>query len=368
MKDCVDSLAPRPARPTLRDVARASGVSAMTVSRVLRNQAAVSDRVRGQVLAAAGRLGYRPDPYVAKLMHHLRSRRKPVFQGSIYALTTQPADAPFQTYSAGIVLGARRQAEVRGFGFGILRVTPENAGPGCLQRMLRSRGIEGVLLLPMVTPSALTSLIEWREFSVIATTSSVLAPAVHGVIPHHFKNAQLLCAQLAARGYRRIGIVLPAHHVARVHHAYNAAIVWHGLFHHGTFVPPLIYAGQEPRQLTAWFARERPDAIVTHTPQLCHTFAATLGLAVPGPVGFASTNTTPESDLAGIDELSVDIGVAAIDLLTGMIQRGEKGVPAVPTTTQVQGRWVDGASCPARAPGPGSLPRTGGSRLICLEE
>ncbi|RMD47254.1 MAG: LacI family DNA-binding transcriptional regulator [Alphaproteobacteria bacterium] len=48
-------------RLTLRDVSEASGVSEMTVSRVLRGRGEVSERTRARVLEAARRLGYVPN-------------------------------------------------------------------------------------------------------------------------------------------------------------------------------------------------------------------------------------------------------------------------------------------------------------------
>lgn len=53
---------PRPRRPlTLRDVSEASGVSEMTVSRVLRDSGDVSEKTREKVREAAKRLGYVPN-------------------------------------------------------------------------------------------------------------------------------------------------------------------------------------------------------------------------------------------------------------------------------------------------------------------
>lgn len=59
---------PPPRRPlTLRDVSEASGVSEMTVSRVLRNRGDVSEATRDRVLAAAKRLGYVPNKIAGAL-------------------------------------------------------------------------------------------------------------------------------------------------------------------------------------------------------------------------------------------------------------------------------------------------------------
>ena len=52
---------------TLRDVSEASGVSEMTVSRVLRNRGDVSDATRKRVLNAAKRLGYVPNKIAGAL-------------------------------------------------------------------------------------------------------------------------------------------------------------------------------------------------------------------------------------------------------------------------------------------------------------
>jgi LacI family gluconate utilization system Gnt-I transcriptional repressor len=52
---------------TLRDVSEASGVSEMTVSRVLRNRGDVSEATREKVLAAAKRLGYVPNKIAGAL-------------------------------------------------------------------------------------------------------------------------------------------------------------------------------------------------------------------------------------------------------------------------------------------------------------
>lgn len=57
-----------PIRPlTLRDVSEASGVSEMTVSRVLRNRGDVSEATRHKVLLAAKRMGYVPNKIAGAL-------------------------------------------------------------------------------------------------------------------------------------------------------------------------------------------------------------------------------------------------------------------------------------------------------------
>jgi DNA-binding LacI/PurR family transcriptional regulator len=174
-------------RPTVRTIAAATGVSAMTVSLALRNHPRIPATTRLRVQRAADKLGYRPDPHVAKLMHHLRVRRKVVFQASVGALTTVPEGAE-QPYLLDILHSARRRAEQFGYGFNVFRLGDATPRPD-LQRVLRSRGVDGIVLLPLATPRPVNDVLDWTEFSVVSTTYGVLAPKFHRVVPHQFSNA-----------------------------------------------------------------------------------------------------------------------------------------------------------------------------------
>jgi DNA-binding LacI/PurR family transcriptional regulator len=316
----------------------------MTVSLALRNHPRISAATRELVQRTAARLGYRPDPTVAKLMHHLRVRRRPGFQASLAALTTIAEDAE-SPYLHDILRSARRRAEELGYGFTLFRIDDAAAQPA-LQRVLRSRGVEGLILLPVAIPRAFDALLEWAEFSVVTTTYGVLAPEFHRVVPHQFGNALAMCQQLARAGYRRIGLVLPAEHDLRVHHGFSAAVAWQNLIGGTEFVRPLIHGGALPAaaEVRAWFARERPDVIIAAGDKECRPIAQQLGLRVPGRIGFASAHKAGRSVFAGIEERPAEIGATAIELLAGMIQRGEKGIPAVPKVTMIDGRWVEGRS------------------------
>ncbi|HEX3731090.1 MAG TPA: LacI family DNA-binding transcriptional regulator [Opitutaceae bacterium] len=335
-------------RPSMRDIAEVAGVSAMTVSKALRNSPKIARRTRERILKIAGRLGYRPDPELTKLMNHLRSRTKPVFQGLICALTDRPA-ALGHPYLQAMAEGARRRAESRGYGFDLMHFEEDQDHGRQLRRVLWARGAQGVLLLPLQAPVALEGLLPWKDISAVAATSSILSPDLHRVTPNHYANTLQLCDRLAARGYRRIGLVIDAVQDMRVNHAFSAAVTWHSFQHQDGVVPPLIFSPPWPSGLAAWFRRERPDALIASDHLRSREYAATLGLPLGGPVAFVSTYTDPASGLAGIDELPGEIAATAVDHLAGMIQHAEKGIPAHATATLLSGNWVEGLSCPPKA-------------------
>jgi LacI family transcriptional regulator len=184
-------LAPRHAPTptfTLRQLAAVSGVSQMTVSRALNGRGRIAADTRARIAALAAQHGYRPDPEVAKLMDHLRTRRTRRFQSLVVGLTTRRPDDR-ETYFQSLATGARDQFKSRGYEFDILQVTADGKGPAGLGRILRTRGVEGILLLPQKQPVDLSGLLNWSEFTAVAASASATEPGAHRVTPDHFANA-----------------------------------------------------------------------------------------------------------------------------------------------------------------------------------
>jgi len=328
---------------TTRDVAARAGVSTATVSLALRNNPRISAETRDRVKRAACELGYCPDPQIAKLMHHLRSKRPPGFQSTIAALTTIPL-GPGSDYANVVHRSAQSTAESLGYTFMVMLLRDQEAQAAALQRILISRGVEGILLLPMATPRRVDKWINWTLFSVVATTYGVVAPDVHRIVPHHFGNALRICDELAGLGYRRVGLVISEQHDLTAHFGFSAAISRQNMFGSTESVRPLVYGGEFPRDLKRWFKEEQPDVIIASSESECRTFARHLKLKIPGPVGFAVTDRYGPAEIAGIHERPHDIGAAAISLLHTKIMSGDLGVPNVPTLTMIPGEWMPGPS------------------------
>jgi len=323
----------------------------MTVSRALRNQPRVAEKTRRRVVAVAERLGYRPDPEIVKLMHYVRSRKRGALQGVICALWNwQGATLPL--YFHDLAAGAAERARESGYVFHRERITGALGGTRW-QRKLLNRGVQGVLFLPQSPPTDFTALLDWRDFSLVAASLSVLGPEMNRVAPNHGANTMRLCRELTALGYRRIGLVVDVEQDWRTNRGFSAAALSFGWHEARERVAPLVWQGELAAALRPWFRRERPDLILTTSEEKVHACAQVLGLPVPGPVGFASTNIRPEAGapntIAGIDETPRAIGAAAVDLLASLIVRRERGLTRQPTETLLTGRWHPGASCPPRA-------------------
>lgn len=328
-------------RPTLRQIAEALGVSAMTVSRALRNHPRVTAPLRERIRREAEKLGYRPDPTVTKLMNHLRARNKPGMAAAIAAITavTESQDS---YHLRRLLAAARERAESLGYRLELFRVTEPEKHDRRLERTLLARGIEGVLLLQMQNPVNVERLLDWERFSVAVATPSVLGPEFSRVAPNHFHNSRLLCEELARRGRRRIGFAGSETFCVRTRDAFAAAAAWQSFITGEPPVAPLVFAPRADVRaaLRDWLRRERPDAVIAHADNLLPGLREALG--PDSSVLVACTNVNPDDPpCCGIDERSELIGPRAVDVLTGLLNRSEKNHRASHVVTLIDGHWVE---------------------------
>jgi hypothetical protein len=273
----------------------------------------------------------------------LRQRHKLRFRSVIAALTTIP-EAEERPYNRLMRAGAEKRAAELGYKLEVIRFAATTARSRAVQRILVSRGVEGVLLLPMRDALPLTELVDWSLFSVVASTRGVPEPVFHRVLPNHFHNSVLVCDQLERLGYRRIGIATNRGFDLLTSPGLAAGVVWQPVQGRAEQVQPLLFDTERPRGVAEWFQRERPDAIIVRGVPDAEAVVDDLRLKLPGPVGIAVTNLEGSSIFAGIDGCVFEIGSAAIDQLNARILANEKGIPKVPTETTITGKWILGKS------------------------
>ncbi|HYD84461.1 MAG TPA: LacI family DNA-binding transcriptional regulator [Opitutus sp.] len=335
-------------RPTVRMIAARAGISGPAVSMALRDHPRISEATRKRVLRIAEEMGYRPDPEIAKLMNHLRQRRKPKFRSVITALTSIP-EKEERPYNRQMIKGAEARADQLGYRLSILRITPSVTRDHSLQRILRARGVDGLLLLPMRDTVPLTDLLDWSQFSVVAATRGVAEPVFHRVLPHHFGNTLEICDQLERLGYKRIGLVSNRGFDLFTSPGLAAGVVWQHIQGRAEQVTPLLHDGERPAGVKAWFKRERPDAIVARGVPDAEAIVDDLGLKFPGRIGLAVTNLEGSRSFAGMDVHPYDIGATAIEMVHARIQSSQKNVPRLLTETMITGTWIAGPTVRAAA-------------------
>ena len=98
------------------------------------------------------------------------------------------------------------------------------------------------------------------------------------------------------------------------------------------------------QEFIKWFERKKPDAIITISPHLdVLQWLTQTGYQVPEQVGFANLDCpNPEGEISGVFQSPEIIGMTSVNVLAGLIQSNDLGLPDNPQTVLMRGRWING--------------------------
>jgi LacI family transcriptional regulator len=332
---------------TLKDIAQEARCSLMTVSRALRRDPKVSPTLQQQIQEIATRLRYRPHPLVSALMSHRRAR-KPLHYDLKLAFLTSFATRDgwkkirlYQEFYEGAALGADRH----GYRLEELWLSEPGMTPERFARVLATRNIPGVLVAPLPAPEGRLDL-DCRNLAAVAFGHSLLEPALHRVSNHQFRSMRLLMGKLAQLGYRCPGLALRKSLDDRVLHQWLGAFLVERAAASAPQLPVFIPPDESWTQsrFESWLNKRRPDVVIGQDDEVL-SWLLESGRTVPKDIGFAHLDCPAiDSEISGIYQNGRAIGIAAADMLVGLLHRNERGLPPLPRSSLIEGSWVQGAT------------------------
>ncbi|MDT0681229.1 LacI family DNA-binding transcriptional regulator [Roseicyclus sp. F158] len=322
-----DTHVPPPRRPlTLRDVSEASGVSEMTVSRVLRNRGDVSSATRDKVLAAAKRLGYVPN----KIAGALASQRVNLVAVIIPSLS----NLVFPEVMDGIV----SVLEDTGLQpvLGVTHYRPDREEQ-VLYEMLSWRP-SGVIVAGLEHTGPSRAMLQSAGIPIVEIMDADGEPIDAMVGISHRRAGRMMAQAIVDAGYRRIGFMgtkMPLDHRARKRfEGFTEALAKAGMEVAGRS----FYEGgsglSKGREMTADMLNTVPDLDFLYYSSDMIAAGGLLELAergveIPGEIGLAGFNGLPLLNglprrIATMDACRREIGEAAAQI----IARRAGGAPA----------------------------------------
>ncbi len=330
--------------PTQRDIAQRTGLTQATVSMALRNHPSVNGATKELVRKIAAEIGYRPNPFVASLMAHIRTGRHLQDRGCLAVIVNARSLEEWtemETYRFQYE-GMRQRAAAFGY-YTEPFYLHDGVAHAQIDRILHSRGITGVILAapqPAINPI----LLQWDRYCCATIGYTYAGPHIHRTCSHHLYNIGLAYQKLHESGYRRIGLFLPPEAMQ------NPTYGWYlGYLHRQAKVPPQHrvplfidkHDGRSPGKLLRWYKKYSPDAVLCLIGVQKPWFEK-LGLQPPQDFGFACLNRPESSTYSGIAENHRLIGGAAVDLVVDQIHANDRGLPAYPKDVLIEGTWYDG--------------------------
>ena len=351
----------------MRDLAKAAEVHQSTVSRALRNDPKISEKIRKKVQAAAKELGYRPNPFVQAFTAQVRGYRKSPTHASIVLLESYDSkyDTSFlQRYRDG----ATEHAAELGYNVETISLCDLSGSVPRINSIFKARGIRGALILPPPSDISLNEL-STTHLAGATIDYSLKSPQIHRSAPNYFLNMELALSKLHALGYRRIGLCTYKEALDRMgHHWLGSFLAWQSLRptkeRISVHVNPFrnIYEPKNPKEkreaddiwiksrkaFQSWLDKCKPDVVLSND-FFFYEWLKELGHKVPEEIGFATLNTYPSRpDISGVDENHETIGASAVDLILGQFHRNNYGLPDLCKTVLIEGTWLEGETTLAR--------------------
>ncbi len=336
----------------MKDVARAAGVSLMTVSYALRRDPRVAKKTAERVLEIAASMNYSPHPLVSALVTDIRSRRvikAPPVIAFISSHVQQDEWWDNHAVQRAYYEGAKARCKELGFGFEHFNIAASTYSQRRLSDILSYRRVCGLLCAPVPNPG-MTLDIDWERFPAVAFGYSMPEPPIHRFTVNHFQAMELALTHLRALGYQKIGVTYVDELSQRIGGILLAAL---GRFQQeipvSLRVP--VFSGSidagDPKAIKAWIRKYKPS-VVLDTASLIHKeLLGRAGITIPDEVAYATMSWHEGiPGLAGVNQNSYQIGVAAVDGLVSQIYNNQRGIPPLQTFSMVNGSWIDGPSAP----------------------
>jgi len=300
------------------DVARAAGVSPMTVSRVLNGRGGAGAETTQRVLTIARELNYSPNPFA----RGLRSDKS----GTVGLLVPDITNPFFPE----IIRGAESAADKAGYNLLLCNVIEDSEREGRLIKMLLQHRVDGVIVCSprLPNPALHAALKEHR--AVVLINRSAPSETAGTVITDYAAGATKAVEHLVSRGRRRIAVIAGPRNSfggKRRLDGIASSMDKAGLASVGTvYCPPGIEGG---REATAELLRHAPglDAIICYNDLIAIgavDVCRGAGLDIPGRVALVGFDDIPVAALVSPALTTIrvekhDLGELAMRLLLDRI-------------------------------------------------
>ena len=329
---------------TLKDVARAAGVSQATAARALGGYGYASATARRRVQESAGRLGYTPNAVARALVSNATLT---------VGLVVGDIENPF---FAAVARGLSDVLEAAGYTVLLANADEDPERERRALRALRSRRVDGLAVVP--APGARLEEVVAAGVALVQLDRAVRGLAADAVLVDNSAGAAAAVSHLIGLGHRSIGIVCDSPQISST--AERIAGYRKALRAAGIEADPGLVSIGGPRQGEALRAAfdllqrsDRPTAVFTASNFMTHGVlqaARELGLRIPSDlalVGFDDLDWTTLVDppLTVVSQPVVELGRTAGERLLARIH----GDTSPPRRVRLHTQLIVRGSCGAAA-------------------
>ncbi len=341
----------------MQDIATEAGVSRNTVSLALRNEPQIPKHTRERIQRIADRMGYKRDPILGEVMAGMRGRKRAALSRVLAVINANADKDAFRRHATipTYLEGCQRRAKELGYTLDPFWMHDPKVSGKRFCSIFHARNIRGVLIVGMMKTNRIPDnfLPVVNAFPSVVTGVRTREPGLSFACVDHHMLALKAFEEALRLGYKRPGLVLDEEIDLLIEHRFRAGYRTGQLgIHPDNRLEPFLKIKEARSNLQLfekWMDQEKPDVLFTLYHEV-EKWLGTLGRKIPDDVALIQYEwRAKHAHWAGMNQHNDVCGEAAVDLLVGMIHRGEKGPPPFPRATLIGPTWVDGET----APGPG---------------
>lgn len=338
---------------SMAELAKIAKCSVMTVSYALRGSHEVSEETRLRIQKLALEYGYRKNPFVSALITNRRSKRAGGLD--VIGLITK-FDEPMsqwkerQHFYSDLYEGMSERAVELGFR---IDEFPTYGGEHALNgrqldRVLTTRGIRGVILMPGGDYNRNFPLdgFDDSRFSVVAAAFHARQMHFHRTATDYSGGIELCLQEASARGYKRIGLAMNQYLDPSLRYGFSGRFfAWQARQLKKNRVPLIPgEAGELSKEsFLTWYQKNKPDCILSPSATALHWLEG-IDVIVPRDVGCIFVPVRDHSNLSGFDARTHVVGRATVNLLARELFLNNTGLPEDPEVVMVSGQWQEGST------------------------
>ncbi len=289
---------------TLKDIAKAAGVSEVTVSYVLNNKNRVSEATKAKVVEAAKSLNYIPNRAAKVLASKSTQHICLILSGPGYEYLTNP-------YIYKLVNGIGSALNKYGYELTIRMARADNELT-FIQGELNSNLYDGVLIWGTRMPDEqFVSLFE-HKIPIVSIARDLADPAVNSVLVEHYQSAYKMTQYLISRGYKKIMFLgkLDVIKAARDRYeGYRQALLDNNIDFHDFWAYEADYYQEDAYRIVSEMKSIEFDAIFAASDLMAIGAMKALiekGLKIPNDIAIGGFDNIPNSDMLPIALTTID--------------------------------------------------------------
>jgi LacI family transcriptional regulator len=344
---------------TLEDIAKQSGVSRSTVSRVVNDDPNVSESVRSRVRKIINQTGYQPHPAARSLASHRSWMLGLVLPRTVSSFFTDP-------YFPRLTQGVAQACNQQNYTLGLFLLETREDERRIFPRISRKGLLDGVLIQSAEMDDVLMDRLVGSDFPIVMVGRPNNVNEISYIDVDNVAASYQAVCHLISLGYHRIGTITGSMNstagIDRMQ-GYQKAIEEHLGKVDDALVIEGDFSEQSGYRAMIKLSPHHPEAIFAASDTMAVgaiRAARKAGLNIPEDIAFVGFDDLPVASLADfklttVRQPIIQFGAKAVDILIDLIENGTKPIRHIIMDTELVIRDSSGASIRNDEKSPGSV-------------